>query len=77
VQQLDELLDEGETPCDAAWAEERGASYRVTAVREGVVFKEGVEEGTNDLDGDFVFFNGPLTELVSSLNKRKLISNSR
>jgi hypothetical protein len=72
VQQLDELLDVdvGETLCDAAWAEERGASYRVTAVREGVVFEEGVEEGANDFDGDIALFHGPLTELVSSLNRR-------
>jgi hypothetical protein len=68
MQQLDELLDEGETPCDAAWAEVGGASYRVTSVREGVVFKEGIEEGANDLDGDVALLHGPFTELVSSLN---------
>ena len=66
MQQLDKLLDEGETPRDAAWAEEGGAG--VTAVREGVVFEEGVEESANDLDGDFAFFHSPLAELVSSLN---------
>ena len=80
MQQLGELLDERETPCDATRAEEGGAG--VTAVGEGVIFEEGVEEGSHDLDGDFVLFHGALAELVSSLNKRKLhvqyvISNSR
>ena len=80
MQQLGELLDEGKTPRDATRAEEGGAG--VTAVGEGVVFEEGIEEGSHDLDGDFVLFHGAFAELVSSLNKRKLhvqyvISNSR
>ena len=66
VKLLDELLNEGETPCDATRMEERGA--RTTAVREGVVFKERVEEGSNNFDWDVVLFHGLLTELMSSLS---------
>ena len=66
MQQLDEILNEGETSRDAARAEERGG--HMTAMREGVVFEEEVEEGTDDFDGDIALFHGCLTELVSSLN---------
>ena len=69
MQQLGELLDEGETLRDATRAEEWGAG--VTAVGEGVVFEEGVEEGAHNLDRDFVLFHGALAELVSSLNTCK------
>ena len=66
VKLLDKLLNEGETSSDATRAEERGA--RTTAVREGVVFKKPVEEGSNNFDWDIILFHSPLTELVSPLN---------
>ena len=80
MQQLGDLLDDGETPRDATRAEEGGAG--MTTVGEGVVFEEGVEKGAHDLDGDFVLFHGALAEVVSSLNQRTLhvqyiICNSR
>ena len=64
---LDELLNKGETSRDSMRTEERGA--RPTAVREGVVFEERVEEGSNDFDWDIVLFHGLLTEFMSSLDK--------
>ena len=67
VKLLDELLNEGETPSDAMRMEEREAWP--TAVREGVIFEERVEEGSNDFDWDVVLFHGLFTELMSSLDK--------
>ena len=69
MQQLGEILDEGDTPRNATRAEEGGAG--VTTVGEGVVFEKGVEEGAHDLDRDFALFHSALAELVSSLNRRK------